>query len=131
MTDSSNTSELSGHPAASVLFHKEVPNLRIAFVQMLFALSIGQVALKVGDLIYYSKEGFLSSLYDYPYVYSHLLLCVIILTCSFVGWQISQSLDNSEKINFIGSLQYIILLVDISLVICYFIMYEEQKLIII
>jgi hypothetical protein len=106
---------------------RDLPNLRINFVQMLFALSIGQLAIKVGDLIIYSNESFFTSLIHYPYAYLHLALCVIILTCSWVGWQLSQSTDNSEKINLVFSWQYLILLIDISLVICYFILVRGSE----
>lgn len=91
-------------------------NLRVIFVQMLFALTIGQVAMRVIDLIKHGGNPLV-----HPTAFLHLILCVIILTSSWVGWQLSQASENSEKINSVFSLQYVILLIDISLVIMYFI----------
>ena len=104
-------------------------NLRQIFVQMLFALAVGQVALKCGELI--NLKGFnniLGSIKQYHYIYSHLMLCVVILTTSWVGWQISQSIGNTGKINSIFSLQYLILLVDIFLVLSYFVIVRGAEI---
>jgi hypothetical protein len=95
---------------------KNTTNLRLIFVQMLFALTLGQLAIKAGDLYLYSG----GKVFEFLYAYLHLLLCVIILSTSWVGWQLSQSTENSEKINSVFSLQYLILLIDIFLVIAYF-----------
>ncbi|WP_431293407.1 hypothetical protein [Pedobacter sp. P26] len=104
-------------------------NLRQIFVQMLFALAVGQVALKCGELINLKgSNNILGSVQEYHYVYSHLLLCVVILTTSWVGWQISQSVGNTGKINSIFSLQYIILLVDIFLVLSYFVIVRGAEI---
>jgi hypothetical protein len=95
---------------------RNISNLRLIFVQMLFALTIGQIALKTGDLYIYSG----GNIWLYHYAYLHIILSIVILSTSWVGWQLSQSLQNSEKINSVFSLQYIILLLDIFLVIAYF-----------
>ncbi|SDS19605.1 hypothetical protein SAMN05216490_0713 [Mucilaginibacter mallensis] len=57
----------------------------------------------------------------YYYIYTHMLFCVVILLTSWVGWQISQSTGNTEKVNSIFSWPYVVLLIDIFLVISYFI----------
>ena len=102
------------------------PNLRILFVQMLFALSIGQVAIRVGDLVE-SSPNFLDTIWNTPYVYTHLILCVALLSTSWVGWYSSNSLDDSEKVNSIFSKEYLILLIDLSLVICYFVIIRGSE----
>lgn len=91
-------------------------NLRKVFVQLLFSLAIGQVALKSGSLV---VAG--ATMNDYYYSYLHLLLCVIIITSSWVGWHNSKSPHNSDAVESVFSLQYAILLVDMFLVVCYFI----------
>lgn len=96
-------------------------NLRFVFVQLLFSLAAGQAAIKIGDLVI---EGF--SFADYHYIYFHLILSVIILSASWVGYQISTATEN--PLISIFSIQYVILLVDIFLVICYFIIVRGAEL---
>jgi hypothetical protein len=104
-------------------------NLRQVFVQMLFALAVGQVALKCGEAINLKdSNNIMGSLREYHYIYSHLLLCIVILTTSWVGWQISQSIGNTGKINSIFSLQYVILLLDIFLVLSYFVIVRGAEI---
>jgi hypothetical protein len=98
-------------------------NLRFIFIQLLFSLAIGQVAVKISDLVinkYYPD--------DYYYVYMHLALCTIVLSTSWVGFQISKSAGNTLEINTVFSLQYIVLLIDIFLVISYFIMVRGAEI---
>ena len=91
-------------------------DLRKVFVQLLFSLSIGQVALRVGDLIALN-----ANIENYFYSYSHLFLCVFIITTSWVGWYNSKSSLLSDTINNVISWQTLLLFVDLYLVICYFI----------
>jgi hypothetical protein len=91
-------------------------NLRFEFVGMLFALTIGQVAIECGDIAMKDLIG-----WQYLYIYAHLLLATVIIATSWVGWQTSHSFGNTRLIHSNFSSQFIILLVDIFLVICYFI----------
>lgn len=91
-------------------------NLRKVFVQLLFSLAIGQVAMRSGYLVIAGAK-----INEYYYSYLHLFLCVIIISTSWVGWYNSKSPHNSDVATSVFSLQYIILLVDMFLVICYFI----------
>jgi hypothetical protein len=96
-------------------------NLRFIFVQLLFSLAIGQVAIKVSDLIIgdYALESL--------YVYTHLALCVVILSTSWVGFQISVSSEG--VLDSVFSVPFITLLLDISLVISYFIIVRGAEII--
>jgi|GEM_PF-6974800 len=98
------------------------PNLRFEFVEMLFALAIGQVGIEIGDLVVHSIK-----FNDYPNLYSHILLGTLIITLSWIGWQSSSARGNSEIVLSIFSFQFIILLLDISLVICYFIIVKTAE----
>jgi hypothetical protein len=91
-------------------------NLRFEFVGMLFALAIGQVAIECGDIVMKDLIG-----WQYLYIYVHLLLATVIIATSWVGWQSSHSFGNTRLISSNFSSQFVILLVDIFLVICYFI----------
>ena len=98
------------------------PHIRLVFVQLLFALAIGQLALKVGDVIIGRKveHNLYSDILTHPFVYSHLFLCVFLISASWVGWQASKASDSPQLAGFVISIEYLILLVDIFLVIAYF-----------
>jgi len=83
---------------------------------MLFALAFGQVAVECGDIVIKGK-----ALWEYPHIYAQLLLGTVIIATSWVGWQTSHSFGNTRLIRSIFGQQFIILLIDIFLVICYFI----------
>jgi hypothetical protein len=102
---------------------KDGRNLRFVFIQLLFSLAIGQVAIKFSDLI---VNNF--SFSTYHYIYLHLILCVVILSTSWVGFQLSRSAGNMEKINTIFSFQFLILIIDIALVIAYFIIVRGAEI---
>ncbi len=91
-------------------------NLRFEFVGMLFALAIGQVAIECGDIV--MKDCLR---WEYRHVYSHLLLATVIIATSWVGWQTSHSYANTKLIRSSFSQQFVVLMIDIFLVICYFI----------
>ncbi len=96
---------------------KGTPKLRIEFIGMAFALAIGQIGLEIGDFFY--KDGG-HSLLDFPYVLSHLILCIYIISSSWIGWQTSMSQGNLEALKDPFSISFVILLIDLFLVICYF-----------
>jgi hypothetical protein len=91
-------------------------NLRVEFVEMLFALAIAQVAIEFSEAIFHKI-----SFNENPHVYSHLFLGSLIITMSWIGWQNSRSKGNTLGIESIFSTPFLILLTDISLVIFYFI----------
>lgn len=91
--------------------------LHLTFVEMLFALAIGQVAIDVSKLIDYqlmSNQTFLAVI---P-AYSHLLLAAVVISTSWVGWRIS--VYSGSNIKSVFSLDYVELLIDVILVIMYF-----------
>lgn len=94
--------------------------LRFDFVGMIFALAIGQVAREVCN---FYMEGY--SLFDYPYVGTHLFLATYIIASSWIGWKNSESDGNKEPVEDTFSLSFLVLLMDLFLVICYFIIASE------
>lgn len=90
--------------------------LRIDFIGMAFALAIGQVGLEIGE--FYSTG---LKVWDYPFVFSHLFLGTYIIASSWVGWNRSKSKGTFEAFNGNFGKSFIILLLDLFLVICYFI----------
>ena len=95
----------------------DAAKLRIDFIGMAFALAIGEVGLETGDI--YSKN---IPLLSHLYIPTHLFLCVYIIASSWIGWQMSESKGSQESIKDPFSISFLILLVDLFLVICYFIM---------
>ncbi len=118
----------------SVSIASNKPNVRLVFVQMLFALAVGQLALKLGDLVVGSSiktdslSYYQNTLIQYPYVFTHLLLSIIIITTSWIGWQASKSSNYSQLSAAIFSFEYVVLLTDIFLVICYFIIVRGTEI---
>lgn len=101
---------------------KQKTDLRKVFVQLLFSLAIGQVALRIGDLVSVNAD-----IANYFYSYSHLALSVFIITTSWVGWHNSKSTLIEDNINNVISWQYLVLLVDLFLVITYFIIVKGAE----
>ena len=97
-------------------------NLRFEFVEMLFALAIGEVAVEISQAIYL-KIG----IRENPHIYSHLLLGALIIVLSWIGWQNSKSKGSSLEVESVFSFSFIILLLDILLVTCYFIIVKGAE----
>lgn len=98
-------------------FNSLSTKLRFEFIGMAFALAIAQVGIEIGDFYSHGK-----SLREFPYVLSHLSCGTYIIASSWVGWNKSKSKGNLEEINNTFGRPFILLLLDLFLVICYFIM---------
>lgn len=97
--------------------------LRFTFVEMLFALAVSQVAMSAADL---------ASLHDsvwkmLPAIF-HLILCVAVIATSWVGWRRSQSPGAKPPIASIFGLRFVELLIDVALVILYFILVKSIEI---
>jgi hypothetical protein len=93
--------------------------LRTDFIGMAFALAIGEIGLEIGKL--YTDNV---SIRSHLYLATHILLAVYIIASSWIGWQLSESQGNKEELRDPFSLSFIILLLDLLLVICYFIIVQ-------
>lgn len=91
-------------------------NLRIEFVGMMFALAIAQVGIEIAEFF---EKGI--SLWNHFYVITHLSLSTYVIASSWVGWQSSAS-KNKLTGSGIFNLSFIVLLIDIIIVIFYFIL---------
>jgi len=95
---------------------EESVKLRFDFIGMMFALAIGQVGLEIGK--FYSTNN---SLFCCPYVFTHLVLAIFIIASSWIGWKHSKSKGSIQAVEDTFSLSFILLLIDLFLVLCYFI----------
>ncbi|QDT21915.1 hypothetical protein [Gimesia chilikensis] len=101
---------------------KDETSLHSEFVGMLFALAIAQVAVESADLV---NHKFYSLKSDFLPAFSHLFLATTIIGSSWIGWKSSKS--SMSKINNIFTLNSIELLIDVFLVVCYFIIVKSVE----
>lgn len=90
--------------------------LRHEFVGMMFAVTIGEVGLQTAPLVHTG-----CGVYFLP-AYTHLILAAIVIAASWVGWTLSVAPGARNDVKKIFQWEFIVLLVDVALVICYFIL---------
>ena len=96
-------------------------DLRYIFVQLLFSLTAAEIARQTARLILNGPPALAAVA-----AYSHLFLAFVIVTTSWVGWAISES-SRSARINSVFSWEFTILLVDVVLVLLYFILVQGAE----
>jgi len=99
------------------------PKLRHEFVGMMFAVAIGEVGLQVAALVKQSN-----SLHERFASYIHLLLATTIIATSWVGWTRSVAPRAKKDVTGIFQIPFLVLLVDVALVICYFVIVRSVEL---
>ncbi|MEO8017423.1 MAG: hypothetical protein ABI769_06395 [Pseudomonadota bacterium] len=99
---------------------KDEDSIRLNFVEMLFALAIAQVAIAAADI-------FDAEQYDgrTAAAISHQFLGLIMIATSWVGWRTSPSPGMAAKLETIFSREFIYLLIDVLLVVLYFILVRD------
>jgi hypothetical protein len=98
--------------------------LRTAFIEMLFALAAGQVAVEVFDVVS-AKDN--TGIPKY-YCYAHLTLALFVIAASWVGWRQSVSPGMKSKVKRIFSLAFVGLMIDVILVLLYFIVVKAAEI---
>ena len=83
---------------------------------MMFAVTIGEVGLQVAALV---QAGHLTHFLP---AYSHLILATMVIAASWVGWCRSVAPGAREDVEGIFQWEFVVLLLDVSLVITYFIL---------
>src|SRR5690606_1738317 len=90
---------------------------------MAFALVVGRVGVEFGEFFSY---GF--RIGDHPYVFSQLVLGTYITASSWVGWQkASSSVNFGETHTTVFGKGFLLLLIDLLLVVCYFIVVRSTE----
>lgn len=86
----------------------------------MFAIAAGEVGLQVAGLIAQPGDWrrFLPA-------YSHLMLAVIVIASSWVGWIVSQSPGGRKDVTQVLELEFVVLLIDVACVICYFVLARQ------
>jgi hypothetical protein len=93
--------------------------LRFIFVELLFAMAIAEVATKVATL---TTQG-VKELYPY----THILLATLLIASSWIGWKNSAAKGNKSPVKEIFGLGFLVLLLDVVLVIFYFILVRTAE----
>src|SRR5205807_1748814 len=83
---------------------------------MMFAVTIGEVGLQVAAVI--QARHF----WHYLPAYSHLTLATIAIAASGVGWSRSLSPGAREDVEVVFQWEFVVLLLDVTLVVLYFIL---------
>jgi hypothetical protein len=92
------------------------PKLRHEFVGMMFAVAIGEVGVQTAVLVQaHNWVHFLPA-------YAHLLLATVLIATSWVGWTLSPSPGARTDVNSIFEWEFFVLLLDVLLVVIYFIL---------
>ena len=90
--------------------------LRHEFVGMMFAITIGEVGLQVAALVQSGHPA------HFLPAYAHLLLATVVVATSWVGWSLSVAPGARQDVRGIFQWEFVVLLLDVSLVITYFIL---------
>jgi len=110
---------MSDSPQVRHTASKSKPELRHEFVGMMFAVAIGEVGLQTAALVKAPDwVHFLPA-------YSHLFLATVVIASSWVGWTLSQSRGGQRDVDSIFQREFIELLLDVALVILYFILVKQ------
>src|SRR5262249_10854177 len=94
-------------------------SLRFTFVEMLFALAVGQVAIRVSDVVVHSASTSAAA------ALAHLFLGLMLIATSWFGWKQSELRTPRHEVERLISMQTLCLLLDVLLVILYFVLVEQ------
>ncbi len=101
---------------------KEDP-LRFTFVEMLFALAVSQVAMSAADL-----ASLPNPIGEKLPALAHLTLSLLAIAASWVGWRLTKSPGTKHLISSIFELRFVGLILDVLLVILYFILVKSTDI---
>jgi hypothetical protein len=93
-----------------------VPDLRREFVGIMFALAVAEVGLQVAALVQAGQY------IHYLPGYSHLLLALLVIAASWVGWSRTQVPSAKKDVRDLFEWPFLVLLLDTAMVITYFIL---------
>ncbi len=98
--------------------------LHFTFVELLFSLAVAEVAVKTAEFVdvLNSLGPAADQLWKFSPTAAHLALSLIVIAASWVGWGLSQSAADSSSFSSIFSKDFIELLLDVVIVVVYFIL---------
>jgi hypothetical protein len=102
-------------PLSQSVTPKSEPKLRHEFVGMMFAVTIAEVGIQTAGLV---QAG--NWVHFLP-AYGHLVLATVVIATSWVGWTLSVAPGARRDVEKIFQWEFLVLVLDVSLVIVYFI----------
>ncbi len=99
-------------------------NLRHGFVAMLFALTAGQIAISAADLVEIWNASAVGL--DVLAPLAHLLLALVIVTTSWVGWSLVTA--RSKPVEHPFDCLFFVLILDVLLVVIYFVIVRAVEI---
>lgn len=117
----------------------EASTVGLTFVEMMFAVAVGDAAAqvaKVMDQVQQSTDP-LHSVWDVRAAVAHLFLVIIVIATSWVGWSHSSATREymrgltrifSNHFPFVIAFPFWMLLIDVFLVVCYFVLSEGAEI---
>jgi len=112
----------NGHGVNTIVQSETGDPLRVTFVEMLFALATAQVAINTAALVEIATDVE----HKLP-AGAHLFMALLLIACSWVGWRKSSSPGMQEKIANVFTPSFVGLLLDVFLVILYFILVQNGE----
>lgn len=101
----------------------ETAALRYTFVEMLFALAIAEVAVVASGIVRAD-----ATIIEKLPVTAHLILATVLIAASWFGWSASRWRRELPKVETLLSLNFFGLLLDVFLVILYFILVRHAEI---
>lgn len=99
--------------------------LHFGFVELLFSLAVAEIAVRFATVIDEAKVLWLN--WNCWAGYAHLLLALFVITTSWIGWGKSFSSHRDSKLNSVFTLDFAELLIDVGLVITYFVLVHRAE----
>lgn len=112
----------------------------LTFVELMFAVAVGDTAAQIAKVVKAIDQSGLpiqESLWIVSTSFAHLTLAVLVIATSWVGWSHSDATKRymanlegifQESLGFVPSFSFLMLLIDVFLVVCYFILSETAEM---
>ncbi len=92
------------------------PEIKFGFIEMLFALVVGEIAVQSASL----TVPTLLPLKSFPASYAHCVLSLLVVASTWVGWSRSQAPGHLKDTHTVLSPQFVVMVIDLLLVVVYF-----------
>ena len=104
----------------------------LTFVELMFAVAVGDTAVQIAKVvkaIAVSGLPVCDALWNTSPSLAHLTLALLVIATSWVGWSHSEATKQyMARLDGVFSLAFLMLLIDVFLVVCYFILSEAAEL---
>ncbi|QDV24366.1 hypothetical protein [Aureliella helgolandensis] len=99
--------------------------LHFSFVELLFSLAVAEIALRFADVVDNAGPKFLEA-ECWP-AYCHLLLALLLITTSWIGWGKASRARRNIHLSSVYSPDFAELMIDVFLVVVYFVLVRKTE----